>query len=104
VARLVRVAGASEIPVGQGRMVEVAGREVALFNVGNGTWCAVDGTCPHEGGPLGEGLLHRGAVVCPWHGFDFDPATGACRADPALSVAVHPARREGGDVVIELPE
>jgi nitrite reductase/ring-hydroxylating ferredoxin subunit len=41
--------------------------------------------------------------VCPWHGFDFDVATGACRVAEGLSVAVYATRVTGGVVEVELP-
>lgn len=41
-----------------------------------------DGMCPHLGGPLLEGRITRRAVVCPWHAYVFDSATGACLTKP----------------------
>jgi len=98
----VRVAGAGEIPVGRGKTVEVDGLEIAVFNAGQGRYHACAGVCPHEGGPLGEGVLHQGTIVCPWHGFDFDPETGSCRIDPELNVVVYPVRLDGDDVLVAL--
>jgi nitrite reductase/ring-hydroxylating ferredoxin subunit len=42
-------------------------------------------------------------VVCPWHGFDFDLASGQCRVDEGLSITVYPVRVVGGDVEVDLP-
>ena len=53
----------------------VAGRVVALFNVG-GDYHALDGVCAHQGGPLGEGTLDGCFVTCPWHGWRYDVRTG----------------------------
>jgi nitrite reductase (NADH) small subunit len=53
------------------------GREIALFNV-DGKIYALDNSCPHMGGPLGEGELKGCIVTCPWHGWQFDVKTGAC--------------------------
>ena len=47
------------------------GRVIALFNV-DGTFYALDGVCPHQGGPLGQGTLEGCIVTCPWHGWQFD--------------------------------
>jgi nitrite reductase/ring-hydroxylating ferredoxin subunit len=99
----VAVARASEIPVGQGTFVEHAGFPVAVFNAGGGRFYATGPICPHEDGPLSEGWLEGDAVICPWHGFDFDLATGACRVDPDLSVPVYPARVRGEHVEVDLP-
>jgi nitrite reductase/ring-hydroxylating ferredoxin subunit len=101
--RLARVASVDEIPAGRGMRVEVDGHVLAVFNAGAGRYHALSGVCPHEGGPLGDGVLIRGAAVCPWHGFDFDLQTGACGVDPDLSVRVYPVRVEGADLFVELP-
>ena len=74
-----RVARVDEIPVGRGKTVEVGDLTLAVFNAGGGTYHATSPSCPHEGGPLGEGVLDGNLIVCPWHGFDFDARTGACR-------------------------
>jgi nitrite reductase/ring-hydroxylating ferredoxin subunit len=68
----------SELPEGTQKTVTLAGQDVALFHHG-GKITALCGTCPHEGGPLAEGNVERGAdgvlrVVCPWHGWQFDIA------------------------------
>jgi nitrite reductase/ring-hydroxylating ferredoxin subunit len=103
VSRLVRVGSPRDIPVGRGQAVVVDGRELAVFNAGDGLFHAVSGSCPHEGGPLAEGLLDRGHVICPWHAFDFDPRTGVCKVDPELAIDVFPVRAEGDDLLVELP-
>jgi nitrite reductase (NADH) small subunit len=101
-SRLVRIASPGEIPVGQGKAVEIDGLLLAVFNAG-GLYHAIDGFCPHEGGPLADGALLGDSVVCPWHGFDFDVRTGACSVAPDLAVTVYPVRVTGSDVVVELP-
>jgi nitrite reductase/ring-hydroxylating ferredoxin subunit len=101
--RLVRVAAVGEIPVGRGKSVEVEGLPLAVFHEGRGRYRALAGACPHEGGPLGEGLLLGDRVVCPWHGFDFDVRTGACGGAPELAVTVYPVHVTGADVLVELP-
>jgi nitrite reductase/ring-hydroxylating ferredoxin subunit len=103
VPRLVRVASVGEIPVGRGKSLEVDGIHLAVFNAGGGQYQALFGACPHEGGPLGDGVLLGDSVVCPWHGFDFDVRTGACAVAPDLSVTVYPVRVAGFDVLVELP-
>jgi len=103
VSRLVRVASVGEIPVGRGKSVEVDGVPLAVYHVGSGQYQVLSGVCPHEGGPLGDGVLLGDRVVCPWHGFDFDVRTGACDVAPDLSVAVYSVRITGSDVLVELP-
>lgn len=99
----VPVARAEEIAEGQGTLVERDGLSVAVFNAGGGRFYATGPTCPHEDGPLSEGWLEAGAVVCPWHGFDFDLATGQCKVDADLSVPVYAVRLADGVVEVDLP-
>jgi nitrite reductase/ring-hydroxylating ferredoxin subunit len=97
-----RVAGVGEIADGQGRVVDVAGRTLALFNVG-GTFYAIDNSCPHRGGPLGEGDVEDGIVVCPWHAWRWDVRSGRNANNPAVTVACYPVSVEGGGVFVEVP-
>lgn len=70
-----RVAAVSDIPMGGAKVVEVNGRELAIFNV-SGRFYAIYNICPHQGGPLGEGTLKGFVVSCPWHEQAFDVRTG----------------------------
>ena len=99
----VRAVKSDEIPVGQGALLDVAGVMIAVFNAGGGRFHATSPQCPHEDGPLAEGWLEGDVVVCPWHGFDFDLASGQCRVDEGLSITVYPVRVVGGDVEVDLP-
>ncbi len=74
-ANWVRVARLADCPSGSARELVVADRVVALYNV-DGEFFALDGVCPHQGGPLGKGTLGGCIVTCPWHGWQFDVATG----------------------------
>ena len=73
--RWVRVARVEEVPPGEVRRAQAEGRRLALVNL-DGRIHALDAVCPHQGGPLDQGQLWRGALECPWHRFCFDPATG----------------------------
>jgi nitrite reductase/ring-hydroxylating ferredoxin subunit len=99
----VKVVEADEIEVGHGTLVESRGLTVAVFNGGEGRFFACGAICPHEDGPLAEGWLEGDAVVCPWHGFDFDLRTGHCQVAEALTIPVYPARVTDGSVEVDLP-
>jgi 3-phenylpropionate/trans-cinnamate dioxygenase ferredoxin component len=99
----VRVADVADIAVGQGLLVEVKGLTVAVFNAGGGRFHATSPLCPHEDGPLAEGWLEADAVVCPWHGFDFDLTHGQCRVNESLHISVYPVRVAGRDVEVDIP-
>src|ERR1035437_10936362 len=66
----VKVAQASELEPNHGKLVEVQGKKIALFNV-DGKFHAIDNTCTHRGGLLSEGELEGDEVTCPWHGAKF---------------------------------
>ncbi|MFN3485154.1 MAG: Rieske (2Fe-2S) protein, partial [Planctomycetota bacterium] len=65
-AKWVRVASTDELAPGQVRKVEVDGQELALYNVDGKFYCTSN-ICPHQGGPLDEGMLEGSQIVCPWH-------------------------------------
>jgi nitrite reductase/ring-hydroxylating ferredoxin subunit len=71
----VRIARAGEIPPGASRGFHVGRYEVAVFNI-DGTFYAIENSCPHQGGPLAEGWLEGPLVTCPWHGWCFDVRSG----------------------------
>jgi nitrite reductase/ring-hydroxylating ferredoxin subunit len=99
----VAVARTTDIPVGKGHFVDNGPAPVAVFNAGRGRFYAVSALCPHEDGPLAEGWLEGETVVCPWHGFDFDVATGVCRVSDGLTIGVYRTRISNGVVEVELP-
>jgi len=98
----VRLGALGDLAEGTGRVVEAGGRTLALFRVGE-TCYAIDNTCLHRGGPLGEGDLEGTTVQCPWHAWRWDVTTGANAHNPALRVACFPVSIDHGDVFVELP-
>ena len=99
--KLARIAEKGDLDPGQCRVVEVEGKTVALFNV-DGSFYALDNTCLHRGGPLGEGDLDGKIVTCPWHGWQYDVSTGANANNPAVKVACFPVKVEGTAVFVEV--
>lgn len=97
----VRIGQAADVPVGTGRVVEAAGRTLAVFNV-DGTFYAIDNECSHRGGPLGEGDLEGSIVLCPWHAWRWDVSTGANVNNPAVKVACYPVTEEEGSLFVSL--
>jgi nitrite reductase (NADH) small subunit/3-phenylpropionate/trans-cinnamate dioxygenase ferredoxin subunit len=102
-ADFVRVASKKEIPNGQGRMFDIEGRSVAVFNVA-GTFYAIDNRCEHQQGPLADGDLDGCVVTCPWHGWTYDVSTGQSPDDAATRVATFALKLEGDDVWVALAE
>jgi nitrite reductase/ring-hydroxylating ferredoxin subunit len=67
----IKAVGKADVPEGRGKAVTLEGNAIALFNVG-GTFHAIDNTCKHRGGPLGEGELDESQVTCPLHGWQYE--------------------------------
>ncbi len=97
----IRIASVKDCPPGTAQECVADDRMVALFNV-DGQFFALDGVCPHQGGPLGQGRLSGCVVTCPWHGWQFDVRTGQHQINPSI---VHPqfrVRVEGNDVLVDV--
>jgi len=101
-SRFVRMATLEELPVGGAKEVEFEGRVFALFNV-DGEISVIDGICPHQGGPLADGLLEGTTVTCPWHGWQFDVRTGRTPLGPKIKQAIYEVRIDGQDVLVAVP-
>jgi len=97
------VAAAAECPPGTSIERVAAGRMVAIANV-DGRLHAIDGLCPHQGGPLGTGTLCGTTLTCPWHGWPFDVTTGRHRVSATVRQAVHEARERDGTIEVRLAE
>ena len=95
----VKMATLAELPPGGAKEVEHEGRIYALFNVG-GKITAIDGICPHQGGPLADGVLEGTTVTCPWHGWQFDVRTGQHQFSPVVKQPTLPVKVEGGQVFV----
>jgi nitrite reductase (NADH) small subunit len=80
---------------------DVEENSYAICNAG-GELHALDGFCPHAGGPLGHGALHGFTLVCPWHAWEFDCRTGANEFDPDVIVPKFPVKIDGGDILIDV--
>jgi nitrite reductase/ring-hydroxylating ferredoxin subunit len=100
-AEFVKVATLKELPPGSAKAVEAGGKTVALYNL-NGSVFATANTCPHRGGPLGEGELDGQVITCPWHGFQYDVKNGTCLTNAALSVPCHPVRLDGESILVQV--
>lgn len=86
------------VPLGEGRRFVVGAEEIAVFRGRDGSLYAIQNRCPHRDGPLAEGILGAGQVICPYHAYKFDVATGACLTDPTCSLRTYPVREEAGEI------
>jgi nitrite reductase (NADH) small subunit len=98
---LVRTAKVAEIPAGAIREFQVDGTTLALANVG-GKFHAINNTCLHRGGPLGQGVLEGHVVTCPWHGWQYDVLTGKLVQNAAVGVDCYTLEVRGEDIFVDL--
>ncbi len=101
-SNFVKLTAESELPPeGEAREFSCGSKPICVANV-NGVITAMDNICLHRGGPLGQGVIEGNKIVCPWHGWQWDPRTGAASHDPKTKVSVYPIKVEDGNVMIEL--
>ncbi len=97
-----RVATRSALLEDQGTVAQVGDDAFALFRAGDDVHGYVN-SCPHKGGPVGEGLVVDGIVTCPWHGSQFEIATGALVSGPAEGpLSPVPLEIQGDDVLVDV--
>jgi pyruvate oxidase len=91
-----------ELEVGRVTTVVAAGRAVCIARTKDG-FGALDNRCPHQGGPLGDGQIENGFVLCPWHGYEYHPCTGSPPAGFADGATAYAVRERDGLLEVELP-
>jgi 3-phenylpropionate/trans-cinnamate dioxygenase ferredoxin subunit len=84
---------------GKGKVVRVAGKDVALFNI-DGIIHALDDACPHAGVSLGSSKLRGNIVTCRGHGFGYDVATGQCVSIAGLRGTTHEVKIVDGKILV----
>ena len=93
------VAQKKDLEPGHGKVVEVKGKTIALFNVG-GIFYALNNTCLHMGGPIGEGYLEGNVVTCPWHGWQYNVESGVMEFDRDQKLQTYEVKVDGEEVKI----
>ncbi len=78
---------------------EVDGKEMAVYNVDGKFYCTSN-VCPHQGGPLSEGMLEGTTIVCPWHAWVFDVSNGVSPVNPRAKIPCYPVKVEGTDILV----
>ena len=100
VATRIPLCTVADLPAGLGRPFQVGDKLIAVFRTRAGRVFAVDGTCPHKGGPLADGMLAGDQVVCPYHAFRFHADTGACDQPGVCPIATYPVEVADGSVFV----
>jgi nitrite reductase (NADH) small subunit len=99
-----KVGALNEIPKGEGRNFEIGGRRIAVFRSREGQVFATQAECPHRRGPLADGLLGSGHLVCPLHEWRFDLHSGATENGMCSIAVFTTAVGYDGTVSVELPD
>ena len=100
-ARWVVAGETGSVPAGRGQVVIIDGSRFAVFKDG-ADYRVLDDSCPHQGASLGEGSVLNGSVICPWHSWVFDLATGECPNAPSIQVRSYPVRVVAGVIEFDL--
>jgi nitrite reductase (NADH) small subunit/3-phenylpropionate/trans-cinnamate dioxygenase ferredoxin subunit len=90
-----------EVPAGAIREIQIDGKTFALANV-DGKFYAINNTCLHRGGPLGQGELEGKVVTCPWHGWQYDVTTGKVTMNPSVGVECYAVEVRGDDLFVDV--
>ena len=99
-ATRVRLCVLDDLPEGLGRGFTVGGKQLAVFRTRTCKVFAVVGICPHRSAPLADGMLAEEQVVCPYHAFRFDSASGACDQPGVCPIATYPVEVRDGAVLV----
>jgi nitrite reductase (NADH) small subunit len=92
-----------DIPPGEGRNFDIGGLTVAVFRTRGGDVYATEPKCPHRQGPLVDGLVGSGTVICPLHELCFDLKTGKS-SDENCSLKLYSVKVNEGMLVLDLPD
>lgn len=103
-SRTVRLGPVEAIPLGEGRAFVVDGEAVAVFRTRGGGLFATQAFCPHGRGPLADGLVGRGTVLCPLHAFAFDLASGRSLGGSCADLRCYAVSSgANGEIVLQIP-
>ena len=99
----VSIGKAEDIPEGGSVVVEVNGKDVAVFRAG-GRFFAIDDLCPHMGASLSGGYVEDGVVTCPWHYWRFRLSDGAWADNPKVKTGCYAVHVVGDQLELEVPD
>lgn len=97
----IRIASTNDCPPGASVELVAEGRVIALVHI-DGQFHALDGVCPHQGGPLGQGQVSGCILTCPWHGWQFDVPSGQSQLSQTIRQRTYSVKVQHGDVYVEV--
>lgn len=99
-SEFVSVAKVGAIPEGSGAAFALGNSLVAVFNLGQGNYCAINDLCPHMGASLAAGYLEDGVVTCPWHAWRFRVCDGTWCDNPRIKTDTFEVRVVGDEIQV----
>jgi len=101
-SEFVKIAAKSEMPAeGEAKEFLLGWNAVCVARI-DGELCALNNECLHQGGPLADGTIEGGKIVCPWHGWEFDLKSGQATYPSSAKAQTYPLKVEGDDVLIQM--
>lgn len=98
---LIKAGTIHDIPKGEGRCFTVGKDRIAIFHLEDGSFRAIDQRCPHQAGPLSDGLLGEGHVICPLHHRRIDLQTGIVQGEEEMKVRTYPVKIQQQNIFLE---
>lgn len=95
------IGGLDDIPRRGARVLKSPGGCIAVFRTATDEVYALDDKCPHNGGPLSEGIVHGSHVTCPLHSWVFDLASGLAQGADDGSVRTYRLKLEAGRILFD---
>jgi len=99
----IEVGSVEDIPRLGARVVKTSEGDIGIFRTNDDEIFALRDSCPHEGGPLSQGIVHDHKVTCPLHSWNIELATGEAVAPDEGCAATYPVKVENGTVYLSLP-
>jgi nitrite reductase (NADH) small subunit len=100
-SEFVRICGKADLPAsGNAKEFTVGDKMFCVANE-HGEIAAMDNVCPHRGGPLGQGMIEGGKIICPWHAWAFDLKTGEAAHASQARVDIYEIKIDGDDVLVK---
>ena len=97
----VKAAKVADVPVGGSLLVQPTGKKIVLFNL-DGSFYALDNSCPHNDGPICCGTVEGDTVICPNHGWKFDIRTGKAKTVSGYRIKSYALKLEGDEIFVEV--
>lgn len=101
-ASYIEVGAVDDVPVRGARIVQLGGAKIAIFRTINDEVFAIDDKCPHQQGPLSQGIVHARKVTCPLHNLMIDLGTGKVDGPDGGCVATYPVEVREGRIFLSL--